>query len=43
MGAFFGIKCPACYLFVVYMQQMLPSLEPYIINRLRYAVYGALT
>jgi CubicO group peptidase (beta-lactamase class C family) len=27
---------------VVYMQQMLPSLEPYIANRIRAVVYGAL-
>lgn len=27
---------------VVYMQQMLPSLEPYITNRLRTVIYGAL-
>jgi CubicO group peptidase (beta-lactamase class C family) len=27
---------------VVYMQQMLPSLEPYIANRLRAVIYGAL-
>lgn len=33
---------PAEELSVVYMQQMLPSLEPYIVNRLRAAVYGAL-
>ncbi|MFC4811673.1 serine hydrolase domain-containing protein [Paenibacillus sp. GCM10023250] len=33
---------PAEELSVVYMQQMLPSLEPYIANRLRAAVYGAL-
>ncbi|MBO7748769.1 beta-lactamase family protein [Paenibacillus sp. MWE-103] len=33
---------PAEELSVVYMQQMLPSLEPYIVNRLRAVVYGAL-
>jgi CubicO group peptidase (beta-lactamase class C family) len=27
---------------VVYMQQMLPSLEPYIANRIRAGIYGAL-
>jgi CubicO group peptidase (beta-lactamase class C family) len=27
---------------VVYMQQMLPSLEPYIVSRLRSVIYGAL-
>ncbi|MCU6794523.1 beta-lactamase family protein [Paenibacillus sp. WQ 127069] len=33
---------PKEQLSVVYMQQMLPSLEPYIHNRLRAVIYGAL-
>jgi CubicO group peptidase (beta-lactamase class C family) len=33
---------PSEQLSVVYMQQMLPSLEPYIHPRLRSVMYGAL-
>jgi CubicO group peptidase (beta-lactamase class C family) len=42
MGGSWLLIDPKEELSVVYMQQMLPSLEPYIVNRLRAGIYGAL-